>query len=251
VAPGGSGRPGRAAGRVPRPRPGPDRAEFTAAARRRELAARKAADWAAATGTEPKVAALAVSIAGDLPGDWRQGTYLVLPGRVAGLPRLVIGRPGQGKSVCITRGTYLAALAARWARVIDCKGEPGFATEVVDAYLAGRPDTTVHLWPDEPLNGWTGGPVAVVNRLLSCWEFDLASQWYREVVSMALRLAPHAPGPPVTSSAELAGLTGWPPGRGRPRGRAPWPGPTARHGPTPAAPWMRAPGACPWPGASS
>jgi hypothetical protein len=148
-------------------------------------------------------AALAVSISGDLPDDWRHGRYLALPPRVAALPRLVVGRPGQGKTVYIGREVYLAAIEARRATVIDCKGEPGFATQVVDAYLAGRPDATVHLWPDQPLNGWTGGPAAVENRLLSCWEFDLAAQWYREVVSMALRLACRAPGAQVASSVDL------------------------------------------------
>ena len=39
--------------------------------------------------------------------------------------------------------------------------------------------------------------------MLACWEFDLASQWYREIVSISLRLALHAPGKPVTSLAEL------------------------------------------------
>jgi hypothetical protein len=179
--------------------------EFAASAARRQAKAdrkaqakaRRLADHESGSG------ALAVSISGDLPDDWRHGRYLILPPRVAGLPRLVVGRPGMGKTVYIGREVYLAALQERRATVIDCKGEPGFATEITDAYLAGRPDATVHIWPDEPLNGWVGGPAAVVNRLLSCWEWDLAAQWYREVVSMALRLALHAPGPQVASSTEL------------------------------------------------
>jgi hypothetical protein len=182
--------------------------EFAASAARRQAKAdrkaqAKARKLAGRSSTNAGRDALAVSISGDLPDDWRHGRYLALPPRVAALPRLVVGRPGQGKTVYIGREVYLAAVAARRATVIDCKGEPGFATEITDAYLAGRPDATVHIWPDQPLNGWTGGPAAVVNRLLSCWEFDLAAQWYREVVSMALRLALQAPGPEVTSSAEL------------------------------------------------
>jgi hypothetical protein len=62
---------------------------------------------------------------------------------------------------------------------------------------------TVHRWPDEPLNGWTGGPAAVANRLLSVWTFDTASLWYREVVDMALTLALHAPGPEVACSRDV------------------------------------------------
>jgi hypothetical protein len=180
--------------------------EFAASAARRQAKADRKAQAKARrlAGKEPQAAAaLAVSISGDLPDDWRHGRYLALPPRVAALPRLVVGRPGQGKTVCIGREVYLAAADQRRATVIDCKGEPGFATEITDAYLAGRPEATVHIWPDEPLNGWTGGPAAVVNRLLSCWEWDLAAQWYREVVSMALRLALHAPGPQVASSTEL------------------------------------------------
>jgi hypothetical protein len=174
------------------------KADRKAQAKARKLAGRSSDRW-----EDKAAAALAVSISGDLPDDWRHGKYLALPPRVAGLPRLVVGRPGQGKSVYLGREVFLAAVAARRATVIDCKGEPGFAAEITDAYLAGRPDATVHIWPDQPLNGWTGGPAAVVNRLLSCWEWDLAAQWYREVVSMALRLALHAPGPQVASSAEL------------------------------------------------
>jgi hypothetical protein len=182
--------------------------EFAASAARRQAKADRKAQAKARRLAEHDsgssgVAALAVSISGDLPDDWRHGRYLALPPRVAALPRLVVGRPGQGKTVYIGREVYLAATVQRRSTVIDCKGEPGFAAEITDAYLAGRPDATVHIWPDQPLNGWTGGPAAVVNRLLSCWEWDLAAQWYREVVSMALRLALHAPGPEVASSAEL------------------------------------------------
>lgn len=189
-------------------------AEFDPAARRRLARAeqrgrQRGRDLAIRTSdaeTLPNLArfsALAVSIGGDLPKAWRQGRYLAIPPRIAGLPRLVVGRPGQGKSVYLGRETYLAALAGRRATVVDCKGEPGFAEEMAAAYLAGRPDASVHVWPETALNGWTGGPAAVVNRLLGCWEFDLAAQWYREVVSMALRLALFAPGPEVASSAEL------------------------------------------------
>jgi hypothetical protein len=180
--------------------------EFAASAARRQAKADRKAQAKARrlAGKEPQAAAaLAVSISGDLPDDWRAGRYLVVPPGVAGLPQLVVGRPGVGKTVLLTRQTYLAALASRRTTLIDCKGEPGFAEQVVDAYLAGRPQATIHLWPDQPLNGWVGGPAAVANRLLSCWEFDLASSWYREVVSMALRLALFAPGPEITSSREL------------------------------------------------
>jgi hypothetical protein len=151
-----------------------------------------------------RAAALAVHVQGDLPAPWRAGRYVVLPGRVAGLPRLVIGQPGGGKSVYLTREAYLDAVARRRLVVVDGKGEPDFAEQVVDAYLAGNPAATVHSWPAEPLDAWQGEPAAVANRLLGCWEFTPESAYYREVASLALRLALHAPDDPVTSSAELA-----------------------------------------------
>jgi hypothetical protein len=176
------------------------RRQLERAQRRDRQRTSRAAERAA---IDPASDALAVSVSGDLPAAWRRGRDLAIPPRVAGLPRLVVGRPGQGKTRYIGREVYLAALAGRRVTCLDCKGEPGFTEEISAAYQAGRPDATVHVWPGTPLNGWTGGPAAVVNRLLACWEFDLASQWYREVVSMALRLALHAPGPEVASSAEL------------------------------------------------
>ena len=66
-----------------------------------------------------------------------QGKYLTLPTRAAGLPRLVVGRPGQGKSVYLAREVHLAGADRRQAVVVDCKGEPGFADEIEAAYRAG------------------------------------------------------------------------------------------------------------------
>jgi hypothetical protein len=146
---------------------------------------------------------------GDLPASWRSGRYLVLPDAEAALARLVIGRPGRGKSVYLQRESYLAGRVARRLTVLDCKGEPGFAAAILDAYAQGWADgghpgrPVVHLWPQEPLNGWVGGPVAITNRLLSCWEWDRHNAWYREIAVMALRLALHAPGAPVASSGDL------------------------------------------------
>jgi hypothetical protein len=146
---------------------------------------------------------------GDLAPEWYRGRYLVLPDREAGLTRLVMGRPGRGKTVYLLRESYLAGRQRRRLTLVDCKGQAGLAGEVVAAYRAGWADgghlgdPTTHLWPDEPLNGWTGGPVAVANRLLACWTWNPRNEWWREVVAMALRLALHAPADPISSSAEL------------------------------------------------
>ena len=47
--------------------------------------------------------ALGVSLGGDLTA-WRAGRYVVLPDHAARLPRLVLGRPGQGKSDYLAGG---------------------------------------------------------------------------------------------------------------------------------------------------
>lgn len=146
---------------------------------------------------------------GDLPAEWYQGRYLVMPDREQDLVRLVLGRPGRGKTVYLLRESYLAGRVARRLTLVDCKGQPGLVGEVLDAYRQGWADgghpgqPTTHIWPKEPLNGWTGGPVAVANRLLACWTWNPRNEWWREVVSMTLRLALHAPGPDVASSVEL------------------------------------------------
>jgi hypothetical protein len=88
--------------------------------------------------------------------------------------------------------------------LLDGKGEASFAAEVADAYLAACPDARVLAFPTESLDCWRGGPKAVVNRLLGCWDFSLEADWYRQTATLALRLALHAPGAPVTNSAMLA-----------------------------------------------
>jgi hypothetical protein len=155
----------------------------------------------------PPLALLGVSLGGDL-STWRHGRYVILPAHAARLPRLVIGRPGAGKSVYLAREAFLAGLAGRRLIVLDGKGEHSFATAIVAAYeagyaAAGRPGPSVHLFPAEPLNGWAGTPQAQVNRLLGIWSWSIEADYYRENCVLGLRLACAAPGPPVGSMAEL------------------------------------------------
>jgi hypothetical protein len=180
--------------------------------RRRELRqrarARRLAERAAtADSSRHRPPPLGVSLGGDLD-TWRAGRYVILPAYAARLPRLVIGRPGAGKSVYLCREAFLAGLASRRLIVLDGKGEHSFAAAIVAAYeagcaAAGRPGPSVHLFPAEPLNGWAGKPQAQVNRLLGIWSWSIEADYYRENCVLGLRLACGAPGPPVASMADL------------------------------------------------
>ena len=144
------------------------------------------------------------SLGGDLTS-WQQRR----PGRArhrgsSGLATLLIGAPGAGKTVCIERLSYLAARERRHEVVIDAKGgHDGLAQGVIAAYLAAWPDARVRLFPQEPLDIWRGTPAAVVNRLVDVWDWTPESAYYREIATVALRLALGQPGPPCTSTDEL------------------------------------------------
>jgi hypothetical protein len=149
------------------------------------------------------LAPLGVSLGGDLPPSWRSGRYVVLPEHAARLPELAIGQSGAGKSTYIGRRVYLAAGQGRQIIAFDGKGDRGFVQVVTDAYLAANPDATVHVFPDQTLDGWRGDAAAQVNRLLGTWQWSLESDWYKQQATLALRLACSAPGQPVDSMAEL------------------------------------------------
>jgi hypothetical protein len=88
--------------------------------------------------------------------------------------------------------------------VLDAKGgHDGLAHGVVAAYLAAWPDARVRLFPQEPLDIWRGTPAAMVNRLVNVWDWSPESAYYREVATVALRLAVGQPGPLCRSTAEL------------------------------------------------
>jgi hypothetical protein len=153
----------------------------------------------AAYGTPP----LGVSLGGDLPRSWRSGKYVVLPDHAARLPELAIGQSGAGKSTYTGRRVFLAAGQDRQVIALDGKGDRSFVETITDAYLAARPDATVHVFPDQPLDGWRGDPAAQVNRLLGCWAWSIEAAYYREVCVLALRLACSQPGPPVQSMGDF------------------------------------------------
>jgi len=188
---------------------GPDPAAAARAARR-EASSRKRARRlvARSSSTDANLNALGVSLGGDLDA-WRAGRYVVLPDHAARLPRLVLGRPGQGKSVYLAREAFIAGATRRQLVALDGKGDSAFAEAVVDAYLAGWQIThdagfpSVHSFPAEPLSAWQGSPAEVVNKLLGCWAWSIEAAYYREICVLALRLACGQPGPPVASMGDL------------------------------------------------
>jgi hypothetical protein len=190
---------------------GPDPAAVTRARRAEERDRKQARRLVAKTSSrsDNPAAALGVSLGGDLDA-WRAGRYVVLPDHAARLPRLVIGRPGQGKSVYLAREAFIAGATRRQLVALDGKGDQEWAEAVVNAYLAGweflatsLETPTVHLFPAEGLSAWQGTPAEQVNKLLGTWAWSLESQWYKELCVLALRLACGQQGPPVASMAQL------------------------------------------------
>ena len=157
----------------------------------------------AAKPTRPDSDALGTSLGGDLTS-WQRGRLIVPPPGQLGLATLLIGAPGAGKTVCIERLAFLAGRERRHLVVLDAKGgHDGLAHGVVAAYLAAWPDARVRLFPQEPLDIWRGTPAAVVNRLVNVWDWSPESAYYREIATVALRLALGQPGPPCRSTDEL------------------------------------------------
>jgi hypothetical protein len=186
--------------------------EWLAAERRRRERAeartrRRVERRADREGADPRSLALAVSLGGDLD-HWRLGSgpgaLVVLPPGELDLAMLLLGQPGVGKSVTISRLAYLAAKERRHLTVVDAKGgHDGLAADVIAAYLQAWPDARVGLFPQASVDIWRGSPAALVNRLIQVWDFSPEAAYYREIAVVALRLALGQPGPPCRSSAEL------------------------------------------------
>jgi hypothetical protein len=180
-----------------------EQAEQRRRQRQEQRTRRKAEQLAGKEATRPESDALGTSLGGNLDS-WRRGRLVVPPAGQLGLATLLIGAPGAGKTVCIERLSYLAAHERRREVVVDAKGgHDGLAQGVVAAYLAARPDARVRLFPQEPLDIWRGSPAAIVNRLVNVWDWTPESAYYREIATVALRLAIGQPGPPCRSTSEL------------------------------------------------
>jgi hypothetical protein len=187
-----------------RPRPAIDPVEVRrtqrAAARRMTLAVRRAASIRDDHWDTP---ALGAGIDGDLGWTTKQG-LVVVPPKMQARSRLIVGTSGMGKSVDVEREAFLAARAGRKFFLVDGKGtDPEFVERALAGYLWGHPHARVALWPELPMDGWRGSPAALHNRLMAM--LGWTEPYYKDVASLLLRLALHAPSEdgPVRSSAQL------------------------------------------------
>jgi hypothetical protein len=146
--------------------------------------------------------ALGIALDSDLPS-WVQGRYVVPPPHLRGKAMAIVGAPGAGKTVTLTRLAYLAGLLGRKVCFADCKGtDPTLVPALIAAYRLGNPTARVGRWPATAMDMWRGTPSQVQSRLLSVEQFT--EPFYQRVASAGLRLALTAPDmPPVDGSDEL------------------------------------------------
>jgi hypothetical protein len=136
---------------------------------------------------------------GDLP--WQQGAYLTYPAESLARHGAVIGSSGVGKSETVLRLADGARRAYGWkVFFVDCKGEQALA-ERFAATMQAAGAARVGMFPAQPLDGWRGEPIALLNRLLAV--LDYSEPYYRDMTKMLLNLALEAPPAPPHSSTEL------------------------------------------------
>jgi hypothetical protein len=135
-------RPGSVAATVPPRQDLAVRPEWVEAERRQRARAeartrRRVARRVEREGADPRSEALAVSLGGDLDG-WRigskPGALVVPPPGQLDLSMLLLGQPGVGKSVAISRLAHLGAKERRHLCIVDAKGgADGLAGDVAEA----------------------------------------------------------------------------------------------------------------------
>jgi hypothetical protein len=183
-------------------------AEWSPLIRRRQLVDQRARDrktaklLAKSRDHTRSMPALGIALDGDLPS-WIRGRYVVPPVHLRGKAMAIVGAPGAGKTVTLTRLAYVAGRMGRKVCFADCKGtDPTLAPALIAAYRLGNPHARVGRWPQSAMDMWRGTPSQVQSRLLSVEVFT--EPFYQRVASVGLRLALTAPGmPPVDGSDEL------------------------------------------------
>jgi hypothetical protein len=136
---------------------------------------------------------------GDLP--WTKSNFFTYPSDSMGRHGAVIGSSGMGKSETVLRLAAGARQVYGWkVFFIDCKGEVALQERFVATMRAAGAER-IGQFPQQPLGGWQGDSVALLNRLLAVIDFSEA--YYRDLTKMLLNLTLEAPGGPPRSSAEL------------------------------------------------
>lgn len=131
---------------------------------------------------------LGLRLDGGVPG-WqlrRAGrTFLAPPADVWGRQTLVLGETGSGKTVTALAGAA-ELLRVGWdVHWIDGKADPDTRRAFLAAAAAAG--VTAKDGAAEPIDGWRGGPEAVVNRLLATQEFT--EPYYEGLARNVLRAA--------------------------------------------------------------
>ncbi len=137
--------------------------------------------------------------AGDLP--WTKGAVFTYPADSMGRHAAVIGSSGMGKSETVLRLAAGARQTYGWkVFFVDCKGESALQERFVATMRAAGAER-IGQFPQQPLAGWQGDAVALLNRLLAV--IDYSEAYYRDLTKMLLNLTLEAPGGPPRSSTEL------------------------------------------------
>ena len=119
---------------------------------------------------------------------------------------VVMGAPGSGKTVTLSRIAYGVATTSDWqVIVIDAKGDPDTQRQFASSMRhAGR---DVHLFPQQGYDAWRGTGREIANRLVQLidWADEGGGAYYRDISTNLVRLACTAPDGPPRSSYELLG----------------------------------------------
>jgi hypothetical protein len=137
--------------------------------------------------------------AGDLP--WLKNNLFIYPADSMGRHGAVIGSSGMGKSETVLRLAAGARQTYGWkVFFIDCKGEQALQDRFVATMRAAGAER-IGVFPQQPLRGWQGDSVALLNRLLAV--LDYTEPYYKDLTKMLLNLTLEAPGGSPRSSQEL------------------------------------------------
>ncbi len=138
-----------------------------------------------------------------LPQD---GPWVFLPPSQLVRHVLVCGATGFGKTETLLRLAWTVAKTSD-APVfyLDGKGDLENAERFVGLMTDAGRETRV--FPNEPFDGWRGGPSDVHGRLMEIIDYadEGPASWYRDIAKTVLRLVCEQPAGPPRSSGELLG----------------------------------------------